>query len=226
MSRGVLWITWGDDPAYGEMLERSQASVQRHHPGMPMMVYRPARSEWHRGLLSKCEMFFLSPYDTTLFLDADTVVLGDLTPAFEAAERHGLACCIGECPWLRRYGHDQGDRIEYNTGVVAFSRSAAPVFNRWQELAPSSPGSQWAQGDRVMHLERDDQWAFSRAIADLDFNPFVLPMGYNFRPGFHTRHFAPVKVWHSPHLVPPLMETYTREIEAGERLVTFCNLGG
>ncbi|MEJ0070814.1 MAG: hypothetical protein WDO24_21130 [Pseudomonadota bacterium] len=38
-------------------------------------------------------MFEHSPFETTVYLDADTVVLGRLDYGFEMAERFGLACC-------------------------------------------------------------------------------------------------------------------------------------
>jgi hypothetical protein len=47
-------------------------------------------------------MAAMTPFEETLFLDADTVPLGRLDFGFEQAQRFGLACCICEVPWARR----------------------------------------------------------------------------------------------------------------------------
>ncbi len=63
--------------------------------------------------LCKCAMFDLSPFAETVFLDADTVVLGDLTFAFEKAAAFGLACSLSRCVGAalrRRRGAD--DRVQ------------------------------------------------------------------------------------------------------------------
>ena len=76
--RGVLYVVWGE---YNEtVLERSRQSLARVHSGLPVEIAElPAGST----LLDKTRMMELSPFDETLFLDADTVVLDDLTFGFE-----------------------------------------------------------------------------------------------------------------------------------------------
>jgi len=94
------------------------------------------------GLLEKARMAELSPFDETLFLDADTVVLDDLDFGFRHAQKTGVACCICEAPWARRYtGLPNDDAIEYNTGLLFFTKAAAPVFSHWQSLATTIDSS-------------------------------------------------------------------------------------
>ncbi len=142
-------------------------------------------------------MLELSPFETTLFLDTDTVVMDRLNFGFEKAEQHGLACCINECPWARRYADIGGDQIEYNTGVLFFTRNAAPVFNRWSELSQSIDSSIifYKEGQPKVMLH-NDQAGFSQAISDTSFNPFVLPLNWNLRPAWQKTFFGPVKIWH------------------------------
>src|SRR5262245_58601263 len=124
MSRGVLYIVWGDK---GERaLARSLASLKEMHPELPHEIIRlPAETDEYKGLLEKSRMMSLSPFDETLFLDADTVVLDRLDFGFAQAARFGLACCICESPWARRYrGLPNDDATEYNTGVLFFTRAA------------------------------------------------------------------------------------------------------
>src|SRR5947208_13022472 len=110
MDRGVLYIVWGE--AIEPLLQRSIQSVRKYYPHMPIHVER-GQVDPVRGLVQKTRMLSATPFATTLYLDADTVVLGNLDTAFDRADEFGLACCICECPWLRRYGPEHGDQIEY-----------------------------------------------------------------------------------------------------------------
>src|SRR5262249_20354308 len=129
--RGALYIVWGEK-ADGA-LARSIASLKRVHPEMTVHVARMDHS--NAGLLCKCAMFDLSPFAETVFLDADTVVLGDLGSAFEKAARFGLACCISPSVWARQHFGIEGDTILYNTGVLFFTEAAKPVFDMYLQLS-------------------------------------------------------------------------------------------
>src|SRR5262249_12576789 len=139
----------------------------------------------------------------TVFLDADTVVLGRLDYGFEMAERFGLACSHCVNPWLRRYVGVTGDWIEYNTGVLFFTAAARPVFDRWRVLAPQrDPRASCASNNTTMVSPRADQLSFSRAVQEAARPPFVLPHNWNFAPPNHHAFFGPLKVWHSYAEVP------------------------
>ena len=92
--RGIIYITWGDKP--DRVHQRSINSVARLHGELPIHVVRlPEKAT----LLEKSRMFDLTPFEETLYLDADTVVLARLDFGFDKAVRQGLACEICECPW-------------------------------------------------------------------------------------------------------------------------------
>jgi hypothetical protein len=188
--RGVLWLTWGADHS---LLKRSRDSVYAQHPELEQHVVQlPDDST----LLSKARMYDLSPFDETLFLDADTIVLERLDYGFSVARTWGLACCICECPWARRYECFDGDEIEYNTGVLFWTSKAKPVFDAWANLrnVPSSIEFLGANGNEVMGC--NDQAGFAKAIQYTGFNPWVLPLNWNFRPKWQKTVFGPVKIWH------------------------------
>jgi len=198
MPRGALYIVWGDDQE--SLLKRSLASLRAVHPDLPVHV---ARLDEPASLLSKSQMCELSPFDETVFLDADTVVLGDLSFGFDMAQRHGLACCVCECPWARRYPSIGGDVVEYNTGVIFFTKAAAPIFlqwGRWNDVIDSS--ITWTDGGIKKRMPYNDQAGFARAVSSLECNPFVLPMNWNFRPIWQWSWFGPLKVWHDRGGVP------------------------
>lgn len=197
--RGVLYIVWGRfDRA---LLARARESLRRYHPDLPVHV---AELPPDATLLDKARMLELSPFAETLYLDADTIVLGDLSFGFEKGARHGLAVSICECPWARRYAGLSGDMIEYNTGVMFFTAAARPVFDAWHRLATAVDSSivfHNAQGN-LARMPLNDQAGFAQAIEETGFVPFVLPYNWNFRPKWHKSWFGPLKIWHD-HAAPP-----------------------
>ena len=121
------------------------------------------------GLIFKTQMGSLTPFRTTLYLDSDTVVLGNLDYAFARAEEFGVACCICECPWLRRYDATEQDGIEYNTGVLFFSEKSAAIFAEWEKIAPGFPARSRVLVGSPVPIESpfDDQASFARAVRNL-----------------------------------------------------------
>jgi hypothetical protein len=199
--RGVLYVVWPGEGVDAQ-LERSVASVKRIHPELPIHVQRfPAGST----LLDKSLMGRFTPFAETLYLDVDTVVLERLDYGFEQARRFGLACCICECPYARRFAglSGRGDLVEYNTGVVFFTRLCSRLFDRWAGLATrldSQLPFLAEDGLRVMPV--NDQASFAEMIATDFLHPYVLPANWNFRKQWHRGVFGPVKIWHDRSPVP------------------------
>lgn len=191
--RGVVYVVWGE--AIEPMLQRSITSLRRHHPELPVHVERLPDGSQHRD---KPRMFDVSPFEETLFLDADTVVLDRLDFAFEKAQRFALACCICESPWARRHAGISGDVIEYNTGVLFFTRAAESIFRRWAEIVYSIDATVIMLGPNqsVTRQVDSDQAGFAQAVDDLRFNPYVLPLNWNLRPAWQKNWFGPIKIWH------------------------------
>lgn len=214
--RGILYIVWGkaDGP-----LQRSIESVRRWHPELPIYVERLPEGS---TLLDKAKMCDLSPFKETLFLDADTVVLGRLDFGFNQAFHFGLACCICECPWAQRYTGWKGEAVEYNTGVLFWSERGMSVMQAWRDLAPTMPSAMtWSDGQKLTTMPLNDQASFAQAVRQTRKNPFVLPMNYNLRPRWQRNWFGPVKVWHDYKNPPPML------MDAGTTLppMMFCELG-
>lgn len=171
-------------------------------------------------------MFDLSPFDTTLFLDADTVPLGDLSFIFDRAEKYSLACSICECPWARRYGGIDGDTVEYNTGVIGFTRKSAPVFMEWKANAAVIDSSiLFRTADGVGRMAHNDQAGFAMACETTGIHPFALPMNWNFRPSWHRSVFGPIKIWHDYREVPKsLLDWNERQIAPGA-MIEYAKIG-
>lgn len=218
--RGILYVVWG--AGVEPPLARSIASVKRHHPELPVHVERlPEDPVEFRGLFNKARMRDLSPFKSTLYLDADTVVLGRLDYGFEKAERFGLACAICECPWARRYRGIGGDVIEYNTGVLFFTDKAQAVFEAWKRLVWTVDSSIVLQvnadGPAVMPF--NDQAGFAQAIEETGFQAHVLPLNWNFRPQWQRNFFGPIRIWHSYAEVPAPLISINRAYENPEAII-------
>ena len=81
-SRGVLYLQWGE--RCPTLVQRSLASLRAVHPALPVHIHTLPD---HATLLEKSAMLELSPFEETLYLDADTVVLDSLDFGFEHARR-------------------------------------------------------------------------------------------------------------------------------------------
>ena len=74
-----------NDYDYGE------SEAHKHIPCHTKNVRFDTPDIYKRILTNKTRLGEVTPYDTTLFLDADTLVVGDITPMFDAAERSEFA---------------------------------------------------------------------------------------------------------------------------------------
>lgn len=184
--------------------------MQSLHPELSSQVIRVDAEDPFKGLLEKASMFERSPFDETLYLDVDTVVLERLDFAFAKAQKFGVACAICECPWARRYGglQGEGDIVEYNTGVLFFTKGARPLFDAWARLAPKIDSSMLLPsppGEKHI-MPYNDQCAFAAAVEETGFLPFVLPLNWNFRPQCQLSFFGPLKIWHDYAEVPAFFD--------------------
>lgn len=205
MSDGVLYIAWDGRNDIEAILSRSIESLKATNPQMPYEVVRlPAGA----SLLDKAGMYDMSPFERTVFLDADTVVLADLEPIFQSLHWNGIACTICECPWACRYDglKDKPNLIEYNTGVLGWQKFsvAHDVFRAWHNYAKSLPSAiNWMMDGKPYVMAENDQAAFAWAMHECKAAPLVLPLNWNFRPRWHHTWFGPVKIWHDYKPVPP-----------------------
>lgn len=193
--RGIVYYVWGK---YNKTdLNKSIESLKKF--GYDYHVHHD-KSDKLAHLQKKVGMFDVSPFETTLFLDTDTIVKDNLDYGFEMAEKYELACSIAPAsvtyPWLkgemRNFVHK--DLPQYNTGVIFFTRNTEAIFKRWRELLTISPES-----------KNNDQPQFSQAVYE-NLNPYILPKNWNYRPHVRFEHdllFGKLKILHSNRTVNP-----------------------
>jgi hypothetical protein len=226
MTRGIVSIYWGDESKLP--IDRLRNSIKKFHPELDYRLIKvDAPSGDPTSLNKKAAMLDLSPFDETLFLDLDTVVLGRLDFGFEKAAQHGLAIAICEAPWGRRYPKIfQGDQIEYNTGVVFFTKQAQIVFDQWKLLADSIDSSIIFVNDgQIATMPSNDQGSFALAVDKTKFNPFVLPLNWNFRPIWHKSFFGPIKIWHDYSDPPPIFDELSDYYAKADSVIQYHQQG-
>lgn len=108
----------------------------------------------------KTQIGSFSPFDKTLFLDADTEIREDVSGLFLSNE-----LCLA--PSLNQNLEEDGGGcpIRYNTGVILFNSSHKLVLNEWHE--------EWKKS-----LARDE-FAFMRAISKTKTPVRELPLEFN-----------------------------------------------
>lgn len=207
MTRGIISIYWGNEENLP--IKRLNDSIKKFHPELEHKLIKLEAPEKNANSLNlKTQMFDLSPFDETLFLDIDTVVLDKLDFGFEKAREFGIALSICESPWARRYSKVfVGDEVEYNTGVIFFTKKSKIIFDEWKSRANLIDSSHLGVvNGEVYNMTANDQASFALAIEQTGFNPFVLPLNWNFRPIWHRSFFGPIKIWHDYSDPPPLFE--------------------
>ncbi len=233
MSRGILYMVWGE--GYADSLRRSIASVKHWHPELE---YHIAEMPAGSNLLCKSQMFDLTPFTETLFLDADTTVLGNLDYGFLKARQHGISLCINANPWNRRYESlpQHRDEVEYSSGVVFFDkswsievphqfyRSTKMVFDQWRATDQAGTSCRYFDGETVKVQQHNDQATLTLAMQAMGFNPFVLPLNWNLYPKWQKHFWGPVKIWHGYDDIPQSLLKWNGEQSKRESVIRFASL--
>lgn len=160
----------------------------------------------HRSMdLIKAEALLLSPYDLTVYLDADTIPLSPITPLFEAAENaayHSAAFPeqsgpVSRKPLWRVMTHDnpciaEAARGAYQNqhylsdGVIAYSRESQLLSLLRDIVRRRIPSSSpfWAAVQIARHLELGI------------IGPRIVPSSWAASVRQESDYASPVKIWH------------------------------
>jgi hypothetical protein len=159
MALGAVYLAFGRP--YLAMALISARSLQAVNPHMPILIVTnviwelPSDVELDSRLatlkyieipeggayLQKTRLFDLSPFDRTVFLDCDTLILGDLGIGDVFLRHFDVACALQQRPpRLPRGmklldGVPMGDLPHWNSGVILFKKNdrTARFFRKWEE---------------------------------------------------------------------------------------------
>lgn len=152
MSNGAIYIIT-HNPKYVGLLLSSSASLKEAMPDLPITVFTqfpvsspnfervvPVTPTQH-GFYDKTRLMRQSPYERTLFIDADTHVLQPVPELFTLLDHFDCAATHEEyvsTDWFNRYLRPDIPKSfpEFNTGILAFRRSESmnTVLLQWHEL--------------------------------------------------------------------------------------------
>jgi len=204
-NRGVVYVVYGEQARVQAAL--SARTLVEHNPRLPFRVIsdkgfpKQARfpemiSIYHEDTdpgarAVKLQVDQLSPFDLTLYLDADTRIHGDITMPFDLLDR-GWEMCIVPCRHQDAdevHGHVNAeeraatfeevgfDVLALQGGVMYFRKCAAVhrLFEEWRQ--------EWNR------WKDQDQAALMRAIVRCPVKLFMLNAAYNGQNGRLVQHF-------------------------------------
>ncbi len=160
----------------------------------------------YRNNLDKSRLIDVLPagYETFLFLDTDTRIVGDVSLGFAKAQRHGIAMApaanynlaefFGFGEVMTQLGTEPADQLMYNSGVIFFQLTpmVRRVLERWRDLCKEV-------GAKLGFVR--DQPFLTLAMDQLDFVPYALSPLYNYR-SLGEYAVGNIRLWHS-HFAPP-----------------------
>lgn len=209
-TRGVVYVAIKEQ-RYQRYAARSAQSVKRHLK-LPTVLFTnleiPSENAKHFDKICdytghprkfRSKIYHLSPFEETLHLDADTLVLANLDFGFEMMERFNFVCTISPDSRCRFYGREFP---RYAPNVMFFKRCNAvnDLFDRWGKLMDS----------QRKEVECEDPF-LSLACYKNEFNPHVLPLTWNYKPQWQPQLVhGTIRVWNSSEEVPIDINQNTR----------------
>ena len=200
MADGVLYVARGH--RYLEAAQISARSVRAVTPGVAIAIATddPGATGFDEvvpltepdGYRAKVVGMLASPFERTLFLDADTYAAADLAELFELLDAFDLAAAHAPNRVAMELDDVPAAFPELNTGVIAFRRNAAVQrflhgwLDEYDRLQPLRPPS-------------EDQPAFRRAVyVASDLRLAVLPPEFNVRFGMAGFLNQRARILHGP----------------------------
>jgi len=213
--RGVVYIATGQ--TYLRQALRSAESLKRAMPSLETAVFtdcelKPgtfdrifALSAPERSMRDKIVSLPASPYEETLYLDADTYVAEDLSELFRLLEMFDLAAA--HAPARRAFPVNKVPPSfpEYNAGVILFKKSPEVLrfFSDWLGLyddrrRQAPPPS--VKGRKIMkEYPLRDQPTFREVLYASPLRIATLTPEYNCRVDFSGFVSGTVKILHGHH---------------------------
>ena len=184
--RGAIWVATG--PGYLDLAVASARSLRRHEPDLPADLFTDLPEAAPAGLFdrvhplddphprSKLDAMARTRFARTLFLDADTLVLGPLGDLFDVALRFDLAMAHDVRRASRLIREGVAERTPYafpqlNSGVVLYRRSPATLAFL----------AEWARRYRESGAARDQTVLKDLLWTDETIRFYVLPPEFNLR---------------------------------------------
>ncbi|WP_119167304.1 putative nucleotide-diphospho-sugar transferase [Algihabitans albus] len=202
-SRGYIYVATGE--GYVALAARSAQLAKAHNPEIEIDLYTDKACEfpqfdqvhlladpWHR---SKIDGMIATRFDQTVYIDADTLVLADISDIFDVLGRFDMAMAHDQGrngDWAQTLWREEIPHAfpQFNSGVVAFNKSDAVIsfLTEWKTAVRETKSRQ------DQNILREMAWH-----SDLRFG--VLPEEYN------LMYFRVVERWGAPHAAPRVIHS-------------------
>lgn len=205
---GVVYCAIGQK--YLTMAETSARSVRQHNKNVAIKIFtdvEPAAGLFDvvervpantRNRDIKLTVGVACPFDNTVYLDTDTLVLAPLDPIYSVLQHYDLAVCIAQRSRLAYYSPNVIQRLavdkdltHFAGGVYGFRKSVSPwFFERWL-----------ANYNALIKYTKLDQLSFSYTIWSNAVSIYPLSSSWNVRPEWGDAVYGEIKILHSPHML-------------------------
>lgn len=197
-SCGILYAATGESHL-GEAAH-SAHSVRQFHPELPTVLFTSAQDDtkhgpWLRETFTEVKLhpdpefsyrdkihpLCLSPFEKTVFLDADTELIGRIDDVFDLLDSYPLACCRDTTRYNLPARDVPAAFSEPNTGVIAFAKSEATerLFRLWLQKYDEGLARHRAEVGSAKGYH--DQSSFRESLFETKFPLYVLAEEYNLR---------------------------------------------
>jgi len=212
--RAILYLTWGPGQEEKVLASVRESTLPPYDvywitdtppiSPLPDLEVVLAQYQGTSGCQPKSELGRYVPrgYDSYLYLDSDTRVLGNIDLGFELAEKTGLAMVPASAYSLANYmntrelmrelGIPRKGQMIFNAGVMFFSSDpgVTALLETWEELAV-----------RFRSTCKSDQVTLALAMELLGIQAAALSVNFNYR-AYGERILGEVRIWHSRGPVP------------------------
>ncbi len=145
------------------------------------------------GFLDKIEAILRSPYNETVFLDTDCLVLNAFDEVFGLLNTFEIMFVPEFVCYNSIEGVPECFR-EINTGFLVYRKTEATrsLFLSWKQIYEAHLASVYAGNVKLHH----DQPSFRSALLETNPKFYLLPYSYNFRPIYPLAVKGPIKILH------------------------------
>lgn len=208
----VIYVSWGDE--FVAMAEKSLVSLKEHTPSIrtylftdkqrnislfdhieTIPIYADRSDTKTNGILHSCNIV---SEDTVVYLDSDTLILGDISDVFKLSEWFHIA--LAHAPFRTTNNDIQGTKLSpalpvLNSGVIMYRNihTIQKLFEVWVEQVFVDPSDQFVLSNLL--YTGYDHGDLLRVSGDL-LRVSVLPPEYNARTGGSFTVQGEVKILH------------------------------
>ena len=202
-SRGYIYVATGE--GYVALAARSAKMAKAQSPGIEIDLYTDKECHfpqfdrihvlpdaWYR---SKIDGMIATRFDQTIYIDADTLILADISDIFDVLGRFDMAMAHDQGrngDWAQTLWREEIPHAfpQFNSGIVAFNKSADVLsfLREWKTAVQETKSHQ------DQNILREMAWKSSSNFG-------VLPEEYN------LMYFRVVERWGAPHAAPRVIHS-------------------